>query len=1298
MACVSSLALVASFPTVGRAQSTDTGAPGKALTTGTVTSAAGTVTDGGPNGGVAVQPGFNDTVTVNNATIATQTAVAGLNVQNNLAAGSVDVVLRGSNSISGATGIQVITEGAVTLDLSAGGSSITGGAYAGSLGGSVTLVNGANTFLPSSNAALTAESGNGANAVVNSVGGSITGPGGGIFAETSGGGSGAFSGSTPGGSVLVGNIVIGQGLGVTTAFDITGSTSSGISADAVGSVTITTGAGGTIDGGHAGISATGAGPITLNVGAAIGANSAPQIGIDAEGGAAITLNLGATVAGAVTGVNATSTGVGIISIDSTAAISGGSGAGIQAASAGSIQIGAANAPLGGAVTGGTNGIAADAATSLAIYAGQVNGGTNGVSAISQGFGNVVVSLAGPVSAANGDGVLVMSGSPPANDVASFIETPVPFNISISTKGVSAANGSGVFAVNDTSGSIFITTTGAVSATGAPSLLPDGIFASTNFVGPGVIDIDALAPVSGVRAGIEAAIDGRGSNINILAPTSVTGAAGIIATNLGDGGVTIGSASSPVGPVTGSNGAGIYVSSAGGPIGIYATSVTSMGGGPAQTGGAPPAPLFLSPSYGYAIGTQNQGLGTTTIDVTGPVVGGMGGIFATGQTGALTINAGGSITTGGLGIFASTGGAVTVAIGGAVSSVMAPAIVLNSGGSATVAIGPGASVIGTPTGASQGVITLETQTGHASTITIGQGAIVRSTAGSNGTAIYASGGSVTVDDAGLLMGGVNFSGVATPNTAVLNIESGGVFVMSGANVFASPASLVNAGGVLAATGPLTTLAFTGGPSSYTSAGTLQVGLPGETDSSSLVVTGVSTFINAGVVSLVNGRVGDSLVIPGAAYVGAPGAKFEIDTAVGTPGGKTGAASDTLTIGTSSGVTSVVIHDVSGGFGAYNPGGIPIVIGATHPGDFVLDPASSYYAQTGFGPVIDKPGLFFSQLAVTPGATVLVSAPKVEAFQFSTLASQIESLWYADTARADRQTDLRDQLATGDPALSGHPTVWAKVDGAVIDRSDIQNYTAGPASYRYDASYNQDVEEFSFGIDGAQRTGQGGGATYGVYAGYVGSETRFTVDSTQTLVNGWSLNSHAGYSWPNGLFVNAQVGADWFIAKLKAPDLEGFSNPHTNIAVWGASVESGRRWTLAPGLAIEPSVSVAYMDGVIDTPPASIGAAFQFSDPQSLRVGAGFRLIGSPAALSSGWSIRYAASARLEDDLLASNRTTLLNAGPDFVDQDSFAKVFAEAGGNVIADGPGGWSVSAGLRGRWNDRYSEAGANAAVKLRF
>jgi outer membrane autotransporter protein len=1326
MAYASSLALAATLPTAGLTQSTDTGGPGKALTTGTVTSGAGTVTDGGPNGGVTVQPGFNSPIIANNATINAQTGIAGLYVVGVQTPVDADVVLKGTNTISAAAGVQVVVGGDSTLDLSAGGDTIKGGVISDSIGGAATLINGANTFLPSTNAALVAVASQGGDVLVNSVGGSVAGPGGGIVAES----SGTFSSPSPGG-----NVVVGQGQGVTTSFNITGSTANAISAQtqANGSATITTGAGGAIDGGLAGILAGAqAGPITIDVGAAIGAHTAPQTGVDAGGDRDITIDVNAPVTGAVTGIYASSAS-GVVAINSTAAISGGSGDGIQIASAGSIQIGSAGAPLGGPVTGGTNGIDANAAGAISIYAGRVSGGTGGVSAISQGGGNVIANLGGPVTAANGDGVLVALGSPPQNELQAMEGENFPLNITIATQAVAAVNGSGISAVNNTSGSIFITTTGAVSATGSSTPAADGIYAANNylFFGSGAIVVDALAPVSGVRAGIEAS--NNIGNVIISAPASVTGGAGIIATAAS--GISIGTAANPVGPVTGGNGAGIYASSGDG-VSIYATSVTSMGGASSSTGG-------------YGVVTRTSGRAMTLIDVTGPVIGGgAGGVLAMGQSGSVTIHAasvdataagraieadtsaGGAISiaatgsvagkAGGIYALAGGGGEVDVAADGAVSggagpgivatsgtsgldvtanggvsSTAAPAMVLTSGGTASVVIGPGALIVGAPTGPTQGVITLQTPTGAASTITIGQGATVQAAAGSNGVAIYAAGGSVTVNDAGLLMGGVDFSGISAPDAGVLNIEPGGVFVMSGASVFASPANLVNTGGTLASAGPGATLTFTGGPFSYTNAGVVQVGLAGETSPSSLTISGVSTFINAGVVSLANGQAGDRLVIPRATYVGAPGSKLVLDVALGTPR----VASDSLTVGTSSGVTSVVIHDVSGGFAAYSPAGIPIVVGATHPGDFVLDPTSSYYRQTPLGPAIEKPGLLFSQLAVTPSATVLVTAPKVEAFQFSTLAAQVESLWYADTARADRQTDLRDELATGDPKLADHPTVWAKVDGAAISRSDVQSFTAGPVSYRDDASYHQDVAEVSVGVDGARKIGgAGGGMTYGAYAGYVGSESRFTVDSTRTLLDGWSLNGHAGYQWPNGVFVNGQIGADWFIAKLKAPDLAGFSNPHANVSVWGASAEAGRRWTLAPGVAIEPSLSLSYMDGGIDTPPASIGAAFQFGDPQSLRVGAGVRLTGVPSVSAGAWRVRYVISARLEDDLLASNRTTLINAGPDFVAADSFAKLFAETGGSVIAVGPGGWSVSVGLRGRWNAGYSEAGANAAASLQF
>jgi hypothetical protein len=277
-------------------------------------------------------------------------------------------------------------------------------------------------------------------------------------------------------------------------------------------------------------------------------------------------------------------------------------------------------------------------------------------------------------------------------------------------------------------------------------------------------------------------------------------------------------------------------------------------------------------------------------------------------------------------------------------------------------------------------------------------------------------------------------------------------------------------------------------------------------------------------------GDSIVAPGANYVATTGARLLLDTAI-VPGGR----SDFLTVGTTSGVTSVAIRDTAPtGFGAYNPTGIVVVNGATHAGDFVLDAGSSFYNAGVFGGAIDKPGLFFSQLGVNAaGQTVLVSLPKVQAYQFSTLASQAQAAWYETAPRAARQAEVRDQLAAGERAGG----FWVDVQGTHTAR-EVDRYEPTLAGVKhYDASYGQDLTAATIGID-AVRPMMDGDVVFGASVGYVNSSADFDKQSTSIDMDGWSASAYATFV-RGGWFVAGTIGANQLNAEIKAPRLAGFT---------------------------------------------------------------------------------------------------------------------------------------------------------------
>jgi hypothetical protein len=445
------------------------------------------------------------------------------------------------------------------------------------------------------------------------------------------------------------------------------------------------------------------------------------------------------------------------------------------------------------------------------------------------------------------------------------------------------------------------------------------------------------------------------------------------------------------------------------------------------------------------------------------------------------------------------------------------------------------------------------------------------------------------------------------------------------------------------------------------------------------------------------VGDSIVMKGTAYVGSGAALLGVDTVIGAPG----SASDVLIVGSSSGHTSVAIHDAAAAsFGAYNPTGTVIVQGDTHPGDFTLNASSSWYNPTLFGGALDKPGFFFSQLGVDPATknTVLISAPKLQAYQFATLPTQAQTVWYDTTPQPEHQGELRDQLAKSDggPAQSA-PSVWFKVEGATAQRDVSQSWSGAGNSYSYDAGYSQDVTSEMAGFDALSRSADGWATAYGMSAGYVDSTTHFDQMQTRTQADGFTLNGYATLLRKD-LFAQLTVGGDALRANLTAPQLTGYAAKTTDIASIGGSFEAGVRKPFLFGATIEPSFGLSYVQSSIGD-VVSAGSRFHFDDPQSLRLSLGVRVSGAVGRLDAGaWRTRYDVSLRAVDEVEGASASTLSSGGPDLPLMDNLQKQFGEARVGLISATQNGWSATASVREQFSAAYTDTGLTLGLRYRF
>ena len=1297
--------------------------------------ATGLVT-GGAAGGVLAQSSGAGSITINTAGV---TAVAGRAIQADASGGAIIINATGAINALG-VGIEVTNSGAGSISVNSTGAIVTG---VGSNG-----IDAANTRTGAIAAGATGvfatSQGN-----VNVFATSITSGTRGIVAASQGAApngvvvvdaSGAITAASGFGIVGVNNGVLATNtLSITATGPIVSTGGSGISAQTVGgditirsgAVTTNTGTNGTWDG----IFADGRGDALVSV-ATTGAVSGTFRGIDVSStGTTARSGITITAGGSVTGGANQTAILAILNGQGTASIGTAAGTTLNAFGGTGIRATVNTAT-------GTNGIAINnlaaiggaGASRVAVgVAASIGSATNsGSITVNSSGGAIQATSAGILASTAGAGAINIGGTA---GIGSAIITPVV--------GISGSTTSGALTINTaaagtiapgaavgiqartTTGSITINQAGSIGSTGAGNTVGIGIDARIAS-GAAALQINSTGGIyvsagTGLQsAGIYASHGGTGSisvtSTGIIDP----GAYGVVVQGGGDvsyvasGGLVEGG----IGAYIASTGGGTVTvsSTAGTPVtGLSGVGIEAVGSGGVVTVGTAGAVSGAT----SGILASNTGTGATTVAATGAVTGLAGdGINVSGAAGVVSVTAAGPVTGTNSGIVAtSTGagstvvtntGAVTSSGGPAIAvtsgtgglllnvrgnvvSATGPAIVANSAAGGTINVAAGAVVAGRVDGPTGAVIALNTASGSSSTINIAQGASVQTVSGSPfTTAIRATGGSVVVNNAGIVSGQIDFSALSGSNTGQLSGGAGTTFQTGGLSVFGAGNDTFTNAGQLVTVGTSTTFDFRGGTNVFNNNGQVIVGSsPVSATGSTFLLASLTTFNNAGTLNLMNGVLGDSLVAPGSLYVGSGAAQLLVDTAVGAPGSR----SDFLTVGTSSGRTSVVVRDTSPtAFGAYNPTGTVIVNGLTHAGDFVLDRSSSFYNAALFGGVLDKPGLFFSQLGVNAaGATVLVNLPKVEAYQFSTLTSQAHAVWYGSAPRASRQAEVRDQLASGGRAGG----FWIDVQGTRESRDIDRHATSLAGIQHYDASYSQDLTSATIGFD-AVREAMNGSVVFGGSVGYVDAATDFDQQSTSVTMDGLAASAYATFV-RSGWFVAATIGANQLNGEIKAPRLTGFTTQDTDITSLGGTVEAGFRAPFLMGTTIEPSAAIAYVNSSVDDFTAA-GSTFRFDDGESLRPSLGARLSGETGVLGRHLVTRFAVSVRGVGEAVSGSDVVIASAGPDLGLHDPFENAYGEVKAGLTGEGTNGFSVFGDLTGRYSDNHRAVGLSVGIRLRY
>ena len=464
-----------------------------------------------------------------------------------------------------------------------------------------------------------------------------------------------LEGSPLNASVTPGSSVTGQGLAFSNLGD------GGVSVVNDGTITVDAGNAPTA-GGTAALSIVANGGVLSYAGGAI-TNNGSGNGLDAiqnGGNDTIDINVNGAVQGA-TGINARNNGgdAGGISIAAAGPVTGTAGAGIRARTlgGGGIDIAA------GDVTGqGGAGIDAQllntpgSANAVTISAGNVVG-QSGVIAFNSGQGGVSVTTTGDVTGVNGTGVFLASGADVDANIGgvvtgslSGVAVQAAGDISVQTTAVSALNGNGVTIDNQGAGDVNFAATGPITATGGYgvavsdtaiggdiSITTGSVSATTGtYNGIHVISNSATADITVAANGdIEAGnyginvftAPGSTGSIDVTANGSISGAGGVLAVAAGIGSVNV----TTVGPVTASDGAGIFAAAvAGGDVTVSAGDVSSANSTGVQASAAGSGDIDVTTgrvSGATGIDVVNTGNGATVVRANGTVTGATGyGIF------------------------------------------------------------------------------------------------------------------------------------------------------------------------------------------------------------------------------------------------------------------------------------------------------------------------------------------------------------------------------------------------------------------------------------------------------------------------------------------------------------------------------------------------------------------------------------------------------------------------------------------------------------------------------------------------
>jgi fibronectin-binding autotransporter adhesin len=810
-------------------------------------------------------------------------------------------------------------------------------------------------------------------------------------------------------------------------------------------------------------------------------------------------------------------------------------AGIQARNGGS---GAIHITATGQVIGTYDvsyGIFADnfgASTSLTIHSAYASGGRDGIFARNYGTDAIHITTTGKTIGESRYGVFAYNRG-------------TSTDVIIDTAEVSGMT-FGIFALNDGSGEVNITTQGPTTGTNV-----DGIYASNSSSGTSLA-ITTGGTVIGGNDGIDARNYGT-AGLTIKANADVTGQSGMGIRAYNSANDTTASMVITQAAGTTTTGAidGIYADNAGGSLTITAlgTSVGTAGAGIFAINKATATSLDVTAHNvrgGYSgIYTRSYGSGGATITLTGTAQGGRWAAIDTVTAAGSPISSDPSVLT-----------TINLEAGSQALAGSSGIAIRNNDGNSLV----------NAAGLIKGVIDLD---GDSDTSLAGSDILnILATADVSGVTLFDGG-----DDHSTVDGRID--------VLTFDAWSGAV---SGARIINWESVVVDGGLISFSDGALTTgsdgdtglfIANGGsvdGGDSFALTGNLSIGAGSTfigTGGGAGIYTISGTVRNDGTISTEDGAVGDTVSIAGN-YTGAGQILMDVDTATDS--------ADTFAIaGGSSGTTGVVLNNLSPNAATGTDITLITVAGTSAAGDFFLTD----------GPLFA--GAFQYDLEYLPGSFVLAAA-------LSSTGAVYEAVPHVLLDGFTRMPTLEQRVGQ---------RRWAASEGAV---GPLEATSGGwlrihgdwaDAELNSGTSYETDSWGLQAGIDLPSEAGENGQWVFGLTAqtGNVSSDVATATGTGSVDAESFGLGVTATWYGYDAFYVDMQAQMNWASVDY-ASSVQGVLAEGEDATTGAASIEIGKRFALNETSGLIPQAQLTWGSLNGDSFTDSAGNAVDFGTSERL----------------------------------------------------------------------------------------------------